>query len=121
MYHHCLFVQISAMYPHMIDNARTFSVTVPTGQQIKFDLFLITETMIVCLAIPVLNHLVLPFNPGLSMKRRLGVGVFFLLLSVVIAMVIEILQNRIKHLLLWLLLPTALFAIADMLIFVTGK
>ena len=115
------FTQLSALYSQMMAKARPFNVTVPHGQNINLDLFTISEGVIVCMIIPVLNHLILPFNPGLNMKMRMGLGVFFLVLSVGVMMLLIIPGKVENQLFLWLLLPTSLFSIADVLIVITGE
>jgi len=40
------------------------------------------ESILVLVIVPLLNHIVLPCLPWATMKKRIGVGVFFFLLSV---------------------------------------
>ena len=113
-------MQLSTKYAQIVGHYISFNMVVKTGQSINFDFFMLTENVIVCLLIPIFNNLLLPFNPGLSMKPRLGVGVFFLVLSIIASIILQLSVMTEKHLFLLLLLPIALFAVADMLIVVTG-
>ena len=78
---------------------------------------------VILLFIPFLNHVILPCVPGASMKRRIGVGVFFLLLSTAMATIVQWQLHHIHshHMrLFWQFMPIVLFAVAEALIFISG-
>ena len=81
------------------------------------------ESGLVLMFIPVLNHLLLPCIPTASMKRRIGVGALFFLLSAALGFLVNIKMNSISDSLqlFWLSTPIILFAIADTLLFVSGE
>ena len=99
------------------ENVSNFSVKAST---VSYDLFSIIENGLIILLIPVLNHVILPCIPGPSMKRRIGVGVFFSLLSVALWTVLDW-NSHTKIKLLRIIFPTALLGIGEMLVFITGE
>ncbi len=89
---------------------------------IPVDLFSLVENSLILITIVFLNHVVLPFMPGMSMKRRLGVGVLFFLLSALLGTLLKAEPSNIHsdRKFLWMLMPIVLYAIGEMLVFVTG-
>ena len=96
-------------------NVSNFSVK---GSTVSYDLFTIIENGLIVLLIPVLNHVILPCIPGPSMKRRIGVGVFFFLLSVALWTFLDCNGHTKTRIIFF---PTALLGIGEMLVFITGE
>ena len=111
------------MYTSMLKNVKDNDIHIipDNNKHPPFDFFATTEPVMVCIVILILNNLVLPFFPDMSMKRRLGAGALFLVLSIVSATVLVKAYCELNHQFFWLLLPLALLSIADTCIFVTGK
>lgn len=95
-----------------------------TSMYSKLDTYNLVEDGAILAFIPFLNHLILPCVPSASMKRRIGVGVFFLLLSSALATIVKWQLSNIHshHMqLFWQMMPIILFAVAETLIFVSGE
>ena len=119
----CVPLQVIAIYTSMLKNAKDedISITPDHKDNDKFDFFALTQPFMVCLIILVLNNLILPFFPDMSMKKRLGCGAFFVFLSVLSGIIIVIAYRKLDHPFFWIFLPVAVFSIGDTLVFVTGK
>ncbi len=111
------------MYNVMLKDARDENIVIihDHKRHSPFDFFSLTEPIMVCLVILVINHLILPFFPDISMKRRLGIGALFMVLSILSATVLVISYKKLKHQFFWIFLPVGMFSVADTCIFVTGK
>ena len=70
-----------------------------------------------------INHLVLPCFPSLSMKKRLGIGSLVNSMTLISAAYVQwgTGASDSKHVLLWFLIPGALLPLGEVLMFVTGK
>ena len=85
------------------------------------------DAVMVLLYLPLLNHLVLPCCPYTSMKQRLGIGVAVNIIASVAAALLQWLTEHLpsrlslEHKLVYLLIPLALLALTELLIFVTGE
>ena len=82
------------------------------------------NSSVVIFFIPLLNNLFLPCVPGVSIKKRIGVGVVFFFLSTLVATVINLTIGDINsHSMLrfWLTIPVMLLALGDALVFISGE
>jgi len=104
----------------MLENAGGKDVNIIPDHTNHIDFFNFTEPLMVCLVIFVLNNLVLPFFPDMSMKKRLGSGTFLVFLSVLSGAVIVASYDKLHHPFIWIFLPVAIISIGDTLVFVTG-
>ena len=70
-----------------------------------------------------INHLVLPCFPSLSMIKRLGIGSLVNIMAFISAAYVQWATGASdsKHVLLWFLIPGALLPLGEVLMFVTGK
>ena len=70
-----------------------------------------------------INHLVLPCFPSLTMKKRLGIGSLINIVTLISAAYVQwgTGASDSKHVLLWLLIPGALLPLGEVLMFVTGE
>ena len=75
------------------------------------------------LFLPFLNHIIIPFYPGLSMRIRIGCGLVCSLLSVGITALLQVGQLKFTTYpqLDWLVLPAILLSLGDVLTVVTSK
>ena len=73
--------------------------------------------------LPILNHILIPFIPGFSMRIRIGCGLVCNLLCVAIAALLQVGQfNLTKYSKLgWLIVPAILLSLGDALTVVTSK
>ena len=102
-------------------------ITRPTNMNYKNfvfpTLYTIFDALCVLIYLPLINHLVLPCFPSLSMKKRLGIGSFINIVTLISAAYVQwgTSASDSKHILLWLLIPGALLPLGELLIFVTGE
>lgn len=91
--------------------------------ELKGSYFELLNNIVIILFIPLLNNVLLPCVPGASIKRRVGVGVFFFLLSTVVGTVIFWRANTtdLSTPLLWLTIPILVMSLGDALVFISGK
>ena len=101
-----------------VANPRLHNYVFPT-------LYPMFDAVMVLVYLPLLNHLILPCFPFTTMKERLGIGVGVNIIASAIAALLEWLTQQLdvssEHKLLWLLIPVALLALTELLIFVTGE
>ena len=101
-------------------------ITRPTNMKYsKFvfpTLYTIFDAVSVLVYLPLINHLVLPCFPSLSMKKRLGIGSLVNIITLISAAYLQWGTGAFdsKHVLLWFLIPGALLPLGEMLTFVTG-
>ena len=97
-------------------NARFRNYVLPT-------FYSIADAVMVLLFLPVLNHLILPYFPLMSIKKRLGFGSFVNFLALGFAAYLQWAKRDAspEHRLLWYLIPVSLLALAELLVFVTGE
>ena len=82
------------------------------------------NALVILIALPVVNFVVLPFIPSWTMRERMGIGVALIALSAILAAYLEwcvfplVSQH---HQFMWLLLPIVTVSLGEMLLFVTGK
>lgn len=67
--------------------------------------------------LPILNHLLIPFVSGFTMRIRIGCGLVCNILCVVIAAIVQVKAFN----LWWLSLPAILVSLGDALTVVTGS
>ena len=86
-------------------------------------LYTIFDGLCALIYLPLINHLVLPCFPSLTMKKRLGIGSFINIVTLISAAYVQwgTGASDSKHVLLWLLIPGALLPLSELLIFVTGE
>lgn len=88
------------------------------------DAFSLWNALIIMMALPIVNFVILPCFPSWTMRERIGVGVVLIALSAVLTAYLEwcifplVSQH---HQLLWLVLPVFTVSIGEMLLFVTGE
>lgn len=80
----------------------------------------------VVIFLPIVNHMLIPFLPNMSLKLRLGAGVVLNIFALVTAAFIQGIVQEDENVtelnkLLWLLLPAILLALGEALVFVTGN
>ena len=87
--------------------------------------YTIIDDLIVLLFLPVLNHLIIPSFPLMSIKGRLGFGAFVNFVAVGAAACLQWsaqgLSTNSEHKLVWYLVPVSLLALAELFVFVTGE
>lgn len=83
----------------------------------------IIDDLMVLFFLPVLNHLILPYFPLMSIKKRLGFGALVNFLALGVAAYLHWAKRDAspEHKLLWYLIPVSLLALAELLVFVTGE
>ena len=91
--------------------------------ELFFNVFTLCNILTIMLFLPILNHLIIPCFPTLSMKARVGFGVALNTFAVVVAAIVEgcVHKESFERQLLWLLLPSTLLAIAEVLVSLTCK
>ena len=77
----------------------------------------------IILALPIINHILIPLWPTVNMKLKLGVGFFVHVLSFVFAGFIQwraatLTQQQFFY---WMILPTILLSLGENVVFVTGE
>ncbi len=88
----------------------------------RIDTYNLIDDGVILLFIPILNHMILPCVPGASIKRRIGVGVFFLFLAAALSTVVDWqLQHIHSNPVVWQMIPIVFFAVGEALIFVSGS
>lgn len=99
-----------------VANPRVHSYVFPT-------LYPTFDAVMVLIYLPLLNHLILPRFPYTTMKGRLGIGVGVNIVASAAAALLELLTRKVssEHKLLLLMIPVALLALTELLIFVTGE
>ena len=87
------------------------------------NLYIVFNCLGALVYLPLINNLILPCLPSVSMKKRLGCGVFINLITFISAAYVQwgTSASDSKHTLLWLLIPGALLPLVEVLIFVTGE
>ena len=73
--------------------------------------------------LPILNHILIPFIPGFSMRIRIGCGLVCNLLCVAIATLLQVGEFNLTSYskLGWLVVPVVLLSLGDALTVVTSK
>ena len=105
-----LLLQLSTMY-----------AKIKYSELISYDLI---ETSLILFYVPLLNHIILPCFPGVSMKGRIGVGIFFFFLSTSLGTVVtsQLTSIHSPHMkIFWETMPIVLFAFGETLVFVSGE
>ncbi len=100
----------------------TIKFTSVDDHVIPIDSFAMIEATLILFLTIFLNHVLLPLMPGISMKRRIGMGISFFLTSGLVVTLLKILSSY-AHLdidLLWMIIPVVLYAIGEVLVMVTG-
>ena len=119
-------LQVLVMMSYQVSNLAE-TITRPTN--IKFHnyvfpiLYTIFDALIVLICLPLINNLILPCFPSLSMKKRLGFGLLLNIATSVSAAYVQWGTGDLdsEHILLWLLIPGTLLSVGELFIFVTGK
>ena len=77
----------------------------------------------ILVALPVINHLIIPFWPTVNMRLKLGVGFTLHVLSFGIASFIQwkeqVLNNQ--QFFYWMVLPTIFLSVGETVVFVSGE
>ena len=96
---------------------------VPGNPYFASNIIWVINCGIIIIILPVINHLVLPFWPNVSIKSKLGVGILLNVLSLAFGGYIIWWQKPLtsEQLFCWLILPALLISIAEALVFVSGK
>ena len=87
---------------------------------------MIVNTGSTLIALPLINHIIIPFWPTVNMKLKLGVGFSLHVLSFGVAGFIQW-NKTIEGLLTeqqffyWMLLPTIVWSVAEAIVFVSGE
>ncbi len=86
-------------------------------------LFVLWNILTILIFLPIVNHLILPYWPSLSMKKRIGAGVFLGALATAVTAILEYTVHRMSYQtqLVCFLLPTTILAISEVLVLATSK
>ena len=111
------------MYPYVIARFSMHEANHGLEYFLEGSYYYLIETGVVVLFTPLLNNILLPCVPSASIKRRIGVGIFFLLLSTALATIINWRIGPHTHSslkLFWITMPFVLMGIGDALVFISG-
>ena len=120
------FLQAYVMLSYQLSNL-VGMITRPTNMKYSEfvfpTLYTIFDAVSALIYLPLINHLVLPCFPSLSMRKRLGIGSLVNIITLISAAYVQwgTGASDSKHVLLWLLIPGALLPLGEVLMFVTGK
>ena len=80
------------------------------------------NSLCVMLALPIMNFIVIPFAPKLTIRARIGIGMVLYLIGSIVAVIIHSvhLGEITKYQALCLLLTVAIYAVAEVLTVVSG-
>ena len=92
------------------------------------NIFFGVNGVFVLLALPIMNFIVIPFAPKLTIRARIGIGLVLYLIGSIVAVIIhssDLVNNAHGHITVaelgCLLLPIAIFAVAEVLTIVSGN
>ena len=77
----------------------------------------------ILLALPLINHILIPLRPTVSMKLRLGIGFFVHVLSFGIAGFIQWREATLsqEQFFYWMIFPTVVLSLGENIVFVSGE
>ena len=91
---------------------------------ISSNLFLTVNNLVGLLSVPLVNHILIPCVPSLSMRGRMAVGMAINILSIISAACIEVCVRSLHitplHTELWFILPVVLITIPEILTAMSG-
>ena len=121
-------VQIYAMLPYQLNYLASNITDLSYQGFLDSNLFQLINISSILIALPILNHVILVCFPNTNIRVRLGLGVLLVCLSAVLAGFLQWSFNfrhkeNIDYVqqLLWLVLPSIVDSIGEMLVFVTGE
>ena len=89
---------------------------------ISSNLFITVNALVGLLLVPLVNHILIPCVPSLSMRGRMAVGMVIHILSIISAASIEACAQSLSplHTELWFILPVVLITIPEILTTMSG-
>lgn len=89
---------------------------------ISSNLFITVNCLVGLLIVPLVNHILIPCVPSLSMRGRMAIGMAILILSIISAASIEACAQSLSplHTELWFILPVVLITIPEILTAMSG-
>ena len=120
----CFYIQGDVMLTYRL-NATLFEASQQNSSAVKLvfsNAFYSLNCLIGLLFVPLVNHIFIPCVPSLTIRARMGIGMVINILAVGVAAAIESVGGVAPlHRALWLVLPTILFTLPEVLTFISGK
>lgn len=115
------FTQTYAMLQYQLKSLASNITKISHHAFFDANLFELINSVSILIALPILNHVILVCLPNTNIRIRLGLGVLFVFLSAAIAGFLEwsFSVDDLQRL-LWLVLPTIVLSVGEMLVFATG-
>ena len=112
-----------AMLSYRLNETLSMSIDNPNMQTILFpNVYSLLNTMTIILALPLVNHILVPCVPSMTMRERMGIGMAISTVALGCAAYLEwaVADATPLHQALWFILPSIILSVQETLTIVPG-